>query len=328
VRGAFDFYGVPYTYFADQMLKDGDLRDRFDVLVFPHVGGDAQDQVNGIAMTGDLPLPYKRTEATPNLGGIDESDDIRGGMGLEGLLELAKFVQEGGTLLVEGSTATIFPEYGITSGVTVEDPDGLIAPGSVHRGIIADTRSPIVYGYTGDQVPVFFKNDAVLGVGGGGMGRFGRFFGGGGASPWQNTTPMANRPRLSPYEEGRPGERDPAGDEDPMAGFREMARAFGIDTGGGGARVVMRFPQSTDRMLLSGALGGGEALQGRAQIVDVPLGEGHVVMFSIRPFWRWQTQGNYFMGFNAILNWNDLDAGTEAEAQETTTPDRGGRLPS
>ena len=32
-------------------------------------------------------------------------------------------------------------------------------------------------------------------------------------------------------------------------------------------------------------------------------------MFAIRPFWRWQTQGTFFLGFNAILNWNDLDAG-------------------
>ena len=39
------------------------------------------------------------------------------------------------------------------------------------------------------------------------------------------------------------------------------------------------------------------------------LGQGHVVSFAIRPFWRWQTQGTYFLGFNTILNWNDLDAG-------------------
>jgi hypothetical protein len=50
-------------------------------------------------------------------------------------------------------------------------------------------------------------------------------------------------------------------------------------------------------------------LANRAQLVDAPLGKGHVVMFAIRPFWRWQTQGTYFLGFNAILNWNDLDAG-------------------
>jgi hypothetical protein len=38
-------------------------------------------------------------------------------------------------------------------------------------------------------------------------------------------------------------------------------------------------------------------------------------MFGIRPFWRWQTQGTYFLGFNAILHWNDLKAGLpEGEA--------------
>jgi hypothetical protein len=39
------------------------------------------------------------------------------------------------------------------------------------------------------------------------------------------------------------------------------------------------------------------------------FGKGHVVMFANRPYWRWQTQGDFFLGFNAILNWNDLDAG-------------------
>ena len=71
----------------------------------------------------------------------------------------------------------------------------------------------------------------------------------------------------------------------------------------------MQFPANANDMLLSGTLAGGEALQSRAQVVDAPIGKGHVVMFAIRPFWRWQTQGTYFLGFNALLNWNDLDAG-------------------
>ena len=55
-------------------------------------------------------------------------------MGIEGLIELAKFVQEGGTLITEGSTATIFPEYGMTTGVTVETPAQLFVRGSILRG--------------------------------------------------------------------------------------------------------------------------------------------------------------------------------------------------
>jgi hypothetical protein len=74
-------------------------------------------------------------------------------------------------------------------------------------------------------------------------------------------------------------------------------------------RVIMSFPSDTTQMLLSGTLAGGRVLANRAQIVDAPVGQGHVVMFAIRPFWRWQTQGTFMLGFNAIMNWNDLDAG-------------------
>jgi hypothetical protein len=73
--------------------------------------------------------------------------------------------------------------------------------------------------------------------------------------------------------------------------------------------VVLSFPQNPADMLLSGTIANGQHLSGRAAAVDVPLGKGHVVMFALRPFWRWQTQGTFALGFNAILNWNDLDAG-------------------
>jgi hypothetical protein len=79
-------------------------------------------------------------------------------------------------------------------------------------------------------------------------------------------------------------------------------------------RVVLQFPSNADDMLLSGTLAGGQALVNRAQVVDARVGQGHVVMFAIRPFWRWQTQGTFFLGFNAILNWNDLDAGRPPRA--------------
>jgi len=85
---------------------------------------------------------------------------------------------------------------------------------------------------------------------------------------------------------------------------------------------VLSFPRNTDEILLSGTLGGGDALAGRAQVVDAPLGEGHVVMFAIRPYWRWQTQGTFFLGFNAILNWNDLDATGEVP-EDVATQDAG-----
>jgi hypothetical protein len=83
--------------------------------------------------------------------------------------------------------------------------------------------------------------------------------------------------------------------------------------------VVLAFPSNPDDMLLSGVLVGGEALSNRAQVVDIRVGRGHVVSFAIRPFWRWQTQGTFFLGFNTLLNWNDLDTG-RPPSRPTSTP--------
>jgi hypothetical protein len=72
---------------------------------------------------------------------------------------------------------------------------------------------------------------------------------------------------------------------------------------------VLQFATDPGQLLLSGTLAGGQALAGRAAAIDEQIGNGHVVLFAIRPFWRWQTQGTFGLGFNAIMNWNDLDAG-------------------
>lgn len=315
VRAALDYYNVKYDYFGDLKLREGNLRAKYDVIIFPHVGGTAQSMVNGMAKIGDTPLPYKKTDKTPNLGYPDSSDDIRGGMGFEGLMELYKFVEAGGTLITEGATSTIFPEYKLTNGVTIENPTNLFARGSIMRGVVSDRTSPLVYGFD-SQVPVYFNQSPVMNAGGGGgFGGFGGF-GGGGAAVGQNTTPNANSPvELSTWNFNKPDSTGGAAQRGPggmggMGGFGGGRGGFG-----GGAqssdrpRVVMQFPNNTADMLLSGTLAGGEALAGRAQLVDAPVGAGHVVMFAIRPFWRWQTQGTYFLGFNAILHWNDLGAG-------------------
>src|SRR5215475_2063650 len=104
-------------------------------------------------------------------------------MGVEGLVELVKFVRDGGTLITEGSTAIIFPEYGITTGVTVEEPSQLFVRGSIVRGKISDMKSPIAYGFGTPELPVYFNQAPVLSAGGGGFGGFG---GGRGAAAGSN----------------------------------------------------------------------------------------------------------------------------------------------
>ncbi len=334
-RAALDTFKVPYTYFADQKLKEGNLRSKYDVIIFPHVGGTAQSQVNGMPITGSSPLPYKKTDATPNLGFVDQSDDIRGGMGVEGLVELVRFVRDGGTLITEGSTSIIFPEYGITTGVTVEEPAQLFVRGSILRGKISDMKSPIAYGYGSPDVPVYFNQAPVLSAAGGGFGGFGGGGRGGaaGTNPnsglGQNVTPNAVPLRIQPFDpstgsgqgpSGAAGAGRGSGQADEAAQMRQMAAQFGITIDDTRPRVVMQFGSDPNTLLLSGTLSGGQALVNKAAALDHPLGKGHVVMFAIRPFWRWQTQGTYTLGFNAIMNWNDLDAGkAQADGRSTAS---------
>jgi hypothetical protein len=325
VRAALETYGVPFTYMADKELANmADLRSRYDVVIYPHIGSSAQQAVAGIPMTGNQPIPYRKTPETPAFGTPDSTSDIRGGMGIPGLMNLYKFVEQGGTLITEGSTSTIFPEYNLTPGVTVEQAPNLFARGTILRGMISDPRSPLAYGLGENQLPVYFNQGPVLNAGGGvNLGGFA--FGGRGASVSQNISPMSNPPAVSAFpslggtgmpETAAPGGRGGRGGAPGEAPAGRGGGGGGRGGFGGGAaanadapRVVLRFPTDTTQMLLSGVLVGGGSLAGRAQLVDSPIGNGHVVSFGIRPFWRWQTHGTYIFGFNAIMNWNDLGAG-------------------
>jgi zinc carboxypeptidase len=316
VRAALDTYGIPYTYFGDVKLRDPNLRQKYDVIIMPHIGGTVQTMVNGIPKRGATPLPYKKTAAFQSFGTPDSSSDIRGGMGLDGVKNLSEFVEQGGTLIVEGSTSEIFPSYGLAPGVSIEQPDSLFARGSIMRGDITDTSSPIVYGYAHDQIPVYFNQGPVMRVATGP----GEFFGGLNRGPdvGQDVTPMATPMPLSPWNPDSEGGRDSARTRGRALGVSRTARtttAASADTSSQGPRVIMRFPRRPADMLLSGTLQGGEALSDRAQIVDESVGKGHIVMFAIRPFWRWQTQGTYMLGFNTIMNWDHLDAGRAKAAE-------------
>jgi hypothetical protein len=309
VRLAFDHFGVPYTYFGAPKLRDGHLRSQYDVIVFPHAGQGGAALITG-GVQGNEPRPYRKTELTPNVGTVDSTDDMRGSIGIEGLMELYEFVQEGGVLLTEGATSTVFPEYKLTPGVAVESPENLYVRGSVLKTILGDRTSPVLYGYDQNTLAVYFNQAPVMRVGGAaGVSGGGR---GGPSLPGiPNLQPNAVPARLTTLD----------GPPSPPA---TMGTGGGAATGrggrgGGGAntvtapRVLLSFPADANDLLLSGLLVGGEALAGRAVLIDAPLGKGHIVMFASRPYWRWQTQGNFFLGFNTILNWNDLDAGRTPE---------------
>ena len=345
VRAALDYYKVPYNYFGEPVLKAGNLRSKYDVIIYPHGGGGASGGGGGrggaAAPAGGAaptPVPYKKTAEFQALGYPDSTDDVSGGAGPEGMKALYEFVQQGGTLITEGNTAAIFPNLGLTPGLKTEQPAGLVADGTILRGKITDRTSPLVYGYKNAEVPIYFNTAPVFNSGQpAAAAPAAAAAGGGRGGVWQNITPMARPLTLSAWDPDGSGlgygmlappanaaqntGRGGRGAGGPGGG----GGGGGFPGGGGGGqaaqslpgvtadpnskmRVVVSFPENAADMLLSGALANGEGLSSRATLVDQSVGKGHIVMFAFRPFWRWQTQGTFAMGFNAIVNWDHLDA--------------------
>src|SRR5262249_21937836 len=116
-RLEFDRLAVPYDYISTQTVsKIADLRAKYDVIVFaPGVRGNPQAIISGMPMWGN-PLPWKKTALTPNLG-IDETDDMRPGLGWSGLSKLQEFVSKGGLLITANDTANFAVQFGFTPGV-------------------------------------------------------------------------------------------------------------------------------------------------------------------------------------------------------------------
>jgi hypothetical protein len=305
VRMVFDRLKIPYTYFADNLVRQGNLRAKFDVIVYP--AGPVQVD-GGDVPSGGTPQPYKTTDLTPNVGTApDATDDRRGSLGRDGMRALETFVQEGGVLIAEGPPAAVFPDYRLVPGIVTESPADLWAPGSVIKTLVGDKTSPILYGYDQKALGVIYKSGPVLALSGGG----GRGGGGRGVTPsfQPNLQPMATPSRLTTLDgPPAPGAQLGAGGGRGAGGGGGFGRG-GLDAAAVGPRVLLSYPTDPNDLLLSGALVGGASLAGRPALVDVSLGKGHVVLFGVRPFWRNETSGSHFLAFNAILNWNDLNAG-------------------
>ena len=241
VRYAFDHFEVPYDLIYKERVKKGDLRSSYDVIVIPNQARSAKALVFDIELK-KLPLAYTKTEQFKYLGDYGSSPDITGGMGLEGVVELQKFVNGGGVLITLGVASEFPAEYGIARRVEAAHPSAqFYAPGPIVQAEILKPKHPIFYGYPDKLLPVRYANGPLL------------------------TVPQTDRD----------------------------------------AQVLMRFPGG-DESVLSGFMKSAAEIKNRPAILDVPVGQGRVLMFATNPCYRWQNLGEFRMLFNALLNYNDL----------------------
>jgi zinc carboxypeptidase len=252
LRYAFDRFEVPYDLIYKERVRKGHLRSAYDVIVVPSQGANGKAIVYDIDMKGK-PLAYTKTDTFKNLGMYGESDDIRGGMGLEGVLEFQKFLNEGGLLITLGTASYFPPEFGVVDDVeSSRTSPQFYAPRPIVEAEILKPGHPIFYGYTKTKIPVKYVNGPLLTV----------------------AEQERDRATLMRYTGGEAG-------------------------------------------VLSGLMRNPNEIRMRPAIVDMPVANGRVLLFSTNPIYRWQNWGEFNMVFNALMNYNDLGATADAKTQTT-----------
>ncbi len=152
VRYAFDKFEFPYDLIYKERVKLGNLRDAYDVIVIPNQGRTAKGLVFDIEPKKQ-PLAYELSERFKSLGQYGSSPDITGGMGLTGILELQKFVEQGGLLVTLGTASGVPPSFGLTRRVEAASTSPqFYAPGPIIEAEILQPSNPIFYGYTDKKI--------------------------------------------------------------------------------------------------------------------------------------------------------------------------------
>jgi hypothetical protein len=300
-RLALESLGIPYSYISTQQVsRTPNLREKFDVILFAPTGGSnsSAEIVNGLPP--GPPLPWRKTAITPNLGGIDETDDMRPGLGMTGVDSLTRFVEDGGLLITARDTSIWAVQYGLARWVRVIEPQKLRAPGTILLASVTDKKSPIAAGYD-DTLPIYYAGSPIFQVGltppptpeSRPSGR------GGKNDPdvpqGRPFVPLPERAKPAPGEEGFQVPEDAPWNSD-----------YALPRVEDRPRIIVSFAKEADKLLLSGMLEAGEEIAGKPVVIDSPRGKGHILLFANNPMWRQNTQGSYALVTNAIMNWDHL----------------------
>jgi Zinc carboxypeptidase len=157
-RWLFEQFEFPYQLVYPKALDEGNLREKFDVLVFVTDAIPESDEGGGGfqifgSAPADIPPEYQAW-----LGRITVKETVP---------KLIEFMRQGGTIVTVGTSTVLARHAGLAVGDHLVDDSGkhvtdqeFYVPGSVLRVRVDNTR-PIAYGVNQD-LDVFFDNSPVM----------------------------------------------------------------------------------------------------------------------------------------------------------------------
>jgi hypothetical protein len=303
-REALDKLHIPYETINTQTVsREDDLRSKYDVIIFAPISrANTQSIVNGMPMWGN-PLPWEKTELTPNLGRIDSTPDMRPGLGESGVEHLRDFVRKGGLLVTAEDTAQFAIDEGMAPGVFVNHGGNVRVVGSVLGATFVDHKNPAAWGY-GNDLAVYSADGMAFTIGNMTVARhletekdYHRPTGRGG--PQEEDIPQGRSAvQPEPLPSPKPWEATPLNEEEARNNPYLIPEQDRPD-------VILRFVGAKN-LLLSGLLENGGSIAEKPIVVDAHFGQGNVMLFANNPVYRGETIGSYPLVFNAILNFDHL----------------------
>jgi zinc carboxypeptidase len=322
-RYAFDAAGVPFDYISTQTVAaQTDLHAKYDVIVFAPVGrASTTEIVNGIPRWNN-PMPWEKSDLTPNLGVPDATSDIRPGLGYDGLAHLKEFVEQGGLLITCEDTAQFAIETGLAPGVSIASKGDARVVGTVLNTVFVNRDHPVAFGY-GPGVPVISANgmafnvSSILGATGGRMlmdpltdplDPYAKRATGRGSVDDSDEPQGRKITEPEALVKQQPWEPKPLDEEQ----IRNNPLVIPLQ---GRPDVILRFSDGKS-LLLDGLLDKAGSIAEHAVVVDAHLGQGNVLLFGNNPVYRGETIGTYALVFNAILNYQHLNVAHESAPAE------------
>ena len=162
-RWLFEQFEFPFDIVYPQDLDAGDLKSKFDVLVFvtgaiPRVGGGGGGSGRGGFGGGSRDSSTIPAEYHGWLGSVTEENTIP---------QLNQFLEDGGTIVTIGSSTSMayhadlpVENYLLDHNGEPLSRDDYYMPGSVHR-VRIDNTQPVAWGM-GEYADVFFNNSPVF----------------------------------------------------------------------------------------------------------------------------------------------------------------------
>jgi hypothetical protein len=191
-------------------------------------------------------------------------DEYTGGVGKEGVENLKKFVEAGGTLVFLNRSSEFaieqfnLPIRNVVKGLDRKD---FYIPGSILRTEL-DTTHPIARNMPQQSIA------------------------------WFENSPAFEEFRVTPSGVNSASDISPKGDTLNIAPKGDAMKVH----------VIARYPSDPKNILLSGWALGAEKIAGKAALVEVTVGRGKIILFGFRPQYRGQSLATFPLLFNALSN--------------------------